>query len=122
MLPSHVTEGFWLVPFKLPSLLHPEIVLLLGRTLKAFKTLGMNIDFLLEPLEHLMSLAAKLRRHKEARLEKTNAEKEMRILEANLSNLKELTSRLDIEIQQLEPNAENYELMLMFQEVAKAPW
>uniref|UniRef100_A0A2C9UX33 TF-B3 domain-containing protein n=2 Tax=Manihot esculenta TaxID=3983 RepID=A0A2C9UX33_MANES len=90
------------------------------RTLKAFQTLGMNINFLLDRLDQLTSLAAKSRRHKEARIERVNAEEELRTLETKLLEIKETSSRLDIEIQQLEAKSENYELK--FREVAEAPW
>ncbi|CAL2279053.1 unnamed protein product [Prunus armeniaca] len=90
------------------------------QTLKAFQGLGMNIGFLLARLDQLVSLASKSKRFKEARLEKDQAEEEMRSLEAKLLEVKEAVSRLESEIETLNTSSENLELM--FQEVAKASW
>ncbi|XP_061952158.1 B3 domain-containing protein Os01g0234100-like isoform X2 [Populus nigra] len=90
------------------------------KTLKAFLGLGMKVDFLLARLEQLINLSAKSERHKKARLEKDNAENEMRILEAKISGVEETMNRLDVVVETLEVNAENLELR--FQELAKAPW
>lgn len=90
------------------------------KTLKAFLGLGMKVDFLLARLEQLINLSAKSERHKKARLEKDNAEDEMRILEAKISGVEETMNRLDVVVETLEVNAENLELR--FQELAKAPW
>lgn len=90
------------------------------QTLKAFQGLGMNIGFLLARLDQLVSLASKSKRFKEARLEKDQAEEEMRSLEAKLLEVKEAVSRLESEIETLNTSSENLELM--FQEVAKPSW
>ncbi|KAH0977591.1 hypothetical protein GBA52_027310 [Prunus armeniaca] len=90
------------------------------QTLKAFQGLGMNIGFLLARLDQLVSLASKSKRFKEARLEKDQAEEEMRSLEAKLLEVKEAVSRLESEIETLNTSSENLELT--FQEVAKASW
>ncbi|PQP94520.1 B3 domain-containing protein [Prunus yedoensis var. nudiflora] len=90
------------------------------QTLKAFQGLGMNIGFLLARLDQLVSLASKSKRFKEARLEKDQAEEEMRSLEAKLLEVKEAVNRLESEIETLNTSSEN--LGVMFQEVAKASW
>ncbi|VVA26688.1 PREDICTED: B3 [Prunus dulcis] len=90
------------------------------QTLKAFQGLGMNIGFLLARLDQLVSLASKSKRFKEARLEKDQAEEEMRCLEAKLLEVKEAVNRLESEIETLNTSSENPELV--FQEVAKSSW
>ncbi|ONH91550.1 hypothetical protein PRUPE_8G122800 [Prunus persica] len=90
------------------------------QTLKAFQGLGMNIGFLLARLDQLVSLASKSKRFKEARLEKDQAEEEMRCLEAKLFEVKEAVNRLESEIEMLNTSSENPELV--FQEVAKSSW
>ncbi|XP_021832666.1 B3 domain-containing protein Os01g0234100-like isoform X1 [Prunus avium] len=90
------------------------------QTLKAFQGLGMNIGFLLARLDQLVSLASKSKRFKEARLEKDQAEEEMRSLEAKLLEVKEAVNRLESEIETLNTSSEN--LGVMFQDVAKASW
>ncbi|PQQ04389.1 B3 domain-containing protein [Prunus yedoensis var. nudiflora] len=90
------------------------------QTLKAFQGLGMNIGFLLARLDQLVSLASKSKRFKEARLEKDQAEEEMRSLEAKLLEVKEAVNRLESEMETLNTSSEN--LGVMFQEVAKASW
>lgn len=90
------------------------------KTLKAFKLMGMNVGFLQARLDQLMNLASKSRRCEEARLERTNAEEEKRVLELKLSEVSGRINKLDSEIEALEVNSDG--LDVMFQELAKAPW
>lgn len=84
------------------------------KTLQASEMLGMNVSFLRERLEHLASLASKLRKCKEARLERDQEEEDMRTKLAKLLEVKEKTNRLDSEI--------SLKLESMFKEEADAPW
>ncbi|TQD79339.1 hypothetical protein C1H46_035113 [Malus baccata] len=76
---------------------------------------GLNINS--EFSKHLLT---KSKRFKEARLEKEQAEEEMRSLEAKLLVVKDAINMLDSEIESLNTSLEKLEHM--FQEVAKAPW
>ncbi|WCJ37802.1 B3 domain-containing protein Os01g0234100 [Euphorbia peplus] len=88
------------------------------KTLKAFKTLGMNVDFLIERLDQLINLAAKSRKYEQVKSARANAQEEMTHLEKKLLELKQVTARLDQQL--LEMNSEDYDLI--FEQVAKAAW
>ncbi|CAN6544279.1 unnamed protein product [Malus baccata var. baccata] len=76
------------------------------KTLKAFEGLGMNVGFLRTRLDQLVSLASRSKRFKEARLEKEQAEEEMRRLEAKLLVVKDAINMLDSEIESLNTKPE----------------
>uniref|UniRef100_A0A5B7B7S2 TF-B3 domain-containing protein n=1 Tax=Davidia involucrata TaxID=16924 RepID=A0A5B7B7S2_DAVIN len=92
------------------------------RTLKAFEGLGVSVGFLRGRLNRLVSLAfeSQGRLIESKRLERVQAEEEMRTLEAKLLEVKEVTMSLDSEIEALKVKGERLELM--FQEEASAPW
>ncbi|OWM83731.1 hypothetical protein CDL15_Pgr004161 [Punica granatum] len=93
-----------------------------GKTLKAFKDLGMDVGFLLARLDQLMNLAIKSKRIKEARRERAAAEQEMRILEAKVLEVEITINNLDAEISTLDKDENGFELDVMFHEVSCAPW
>lgn len=96
------------------------------KTLKAFELLGMNVGFLRSRLRKLVSIAFEsegagdTRMYIEAKAKKSQAEDEIRNIEARLAELKGACQRFVAEISSLKSTAESYELT--FQEVANAPW
>ncbi|KAM5549241.1 B3 domain-containing protein Os01g0234100 [Rosa sericea] len=84
------------------------------KTLQAGEMLGMNVSFLRERLEQLASLASKLKRCEEARLEREREEQEMRTRLAKLLEVKEKKDRLQSGI--------SVKLKSRFKEVIDAPW
>ncbi|KAA8536185.1 hypothetical protein F0562_028663 [Nyssa sinensis] len=91
------------------------------KTLKAFEALGLNVGFLCARLNRLVSLAFESQGLIESkRLERAQAEEELRSLEAKLLEVKAVTRNLDAEIEVLKVKGERLELM--FQEEASAPW
>ncbi|XP_057416683.1 B3 domain-containing protein Os01g0234100-like isoform X2 [Lotus japonicus] len=90
------------------------------KTLKAFEGMGMNVSFLITQLDHLMKLALKLKRHKEARLERLHANEKLKALEARVLEVKKTIRGLDEEIAMEDMNPERVETM--FQELVNAPW
>ncbi|KAK3195762.1 hypothetical protein Dsin_027072 [Dipteronia sinensis] len=96
------------------------------KTLKGFELLGMNVGFLRDRLQRLMTLSleseesTETKRLKEVCVEQAHAEEEMRILELKLLTLKETIGRLDFEVESLKVKAERHGLM--FWEEVNAPW
>ncbi|KAI9180329.1 hypothetical protein LWI28_003627 [Acer negundo] len=96
------------------------------KTLKGFELLGMNVGFLRDRLQRLMTLSleseesTETKRLKEVCVEQANAEEEMRILELKLLTLKETIGRLDFEVESLKVKAERHGLL--FWEEVNAPW
>ena len=94
--------------------------------MSGFELLGMDVGFLRNRMHRLLSLAfeskteVKLRRYKEAKLERAYAEEEARSLELELLEKKEEMHRLDAEIKALKVNARRHKLM--FEAAANAPW
>ncbi|OUZ99172.1 B3 DNA binding domain [Macleaya cordata] len=96
--------------------------------LRAFKQLGMNVDFLLSRLEQLVNMAFEseqavdLKRYREAMIGRARVEEEMRTLDKKLVELKDASKRFEKEIKSLnlKVNAEKYELK--FQAEVDAPW
>ncbi|KAL6218798.1 hypothetical protein ACLB2K_012007 [Fragaria x ananassa] len=80
----------------------------------------MNVRFLCTRLEKLASLTSESKRGKDARLEREQAEVEMRSLEAKLLEVKKTISRLNSKIET--PSASSEKVEDMLQELAKAPW
>ncbi|PSS26100.1 B3 domain-containing protein [Actinidia chinensis var. chinensis] len=90
-------------------------------TLKAFEKLGMNVKFLCARLDRLVSFAFDSERVLESkRVERVQAEEEIRTLEAKLLQVKELMKNLDEEIDGLK--GKNKMLEVKFCEEANAPW
>ncbi|XP_065875322.1 B3 domain-containing protein Os01g0234100-like [Euphorbia lathyris] len=90
------------------------------KTLKAFKTLGMNVDFVQERLDQLVNVAAKSRKYEEVKTARDIAEEEMKNLEKKVMELKEVSSRLDEQLTEMKRESEYYDIL--FEQVAKAPW
>ncbi|CAK9181251.1 unnamed protein product [Ilex paraguariensis] len=90
-------------------------------TLKAFEALGMAVGFLRTRLNRLFSLSHETGKVIESkRLERMQAEEEMKTLEAKLFNVKVGIQTLDSEIEALKVKGESRELM--FREEANSPW
>lgn len=87
-----------------------------GKTLKAFKDLGMDVGFLQARLDRLTDIAIKSKRMEDARRERAVAEEEIRVLEAKALEVKSKISKLDAEITILDKNEG------MFRELSAAPW
>ena len=98
----------------------PDSFVTWDKTLKAFEAMGMNVSFLLNRLDQLVTLSLKSKRYKEAKLEREHAEEDLKILEAKLMEVKQTINRLDEEIdtQRIYPER----LETMFHELANAPW
>ncbi|OVA10452.1 B3 DNA binding domain [Macleaya cordata] len=96
------------------------------KCLKAFKQLGMNVDFLLSRLEQLVNLvfeseeALDSKKYREAMIGKTRAEEEIKTLEMNLIELKDALKKFETDIKTLQVKAEMHELT--FQAEVDAPW
>ncbi|XP_057965292.1 B3 domain-containing protein Os01g0234100-like [Malania oleifera] len=96
------------------------------KTLKAFQELGMKVGFLQTRLDRLSHIAfksqeaAELKRYKEAKRNRVLAEEEMKILEARLLEVNEITKTLDSEIEALKMSPSRLEFK--FQEEVNAPW
>ncbi|CAK9150780.1 unnamed protein product [Ilex paraguariensis] len=91
------------------------------KTLKGFEALGMAVGFLRARLNRLVILSYETPMVIESkRLERMQAEEEMRTLEEKLSNMKGRIRTLHVEIESLKVPDERSELT--FQEEAGAPW
>ncbi|KAH7834652.1 hypothetical protein Vadar_018246 [Vaccinium darrowii] len=94
------------------------------KTLKAFVVLGMNVGFLRDRLNHLVSLSSELKevsnRYAEASIERDGVQSELKSLELNLLGMKQERRRLDDEMEDLKGKAQTYEFL--FQKEAIAPW
>ncbi|RZC45637.1 hypothetical protein C5167_038588 [Papaver somniferum] len=96
------------------------------KTLEAFEHLGMNVGFLLPRLDELVKLASEseqtvdLKRYREATIERTLAEEEMKTLEMKLVELKDASKMFEKDIKTLKVKAEKYESD--FEAEANAPW
>ncbi|XP_057419405.1 B3 domain-containing protein Os01g0234100-like isoform X2 [Lotus japonicus] len=89
------------------------------KTLKGLEIMGMNVRFLLTRLDKLMKLALKLKRYKDARLERLQAKEELEAIEEIASEVKKTIKKLDEEIA-MQESPEKVEAM--FEELANAPW
>ncbi|XP_022762331.1 B3 domain-containing protein Os01g0234100-like [Durio zibethinus] len=93
-------------------------------TLSGFEFMGMDVGFLRNRVQRLLTLAfeskTEERKYKEAKLEKAYAEREARSLELELLVKKKEMHRLDAEVQALKVNAKRHKLM--FEAAANAPW
>ncbi|KAI3844364.1 hypothetical protein MKX03_008698 [Papaver bracteatum] len=96
------------------------------KTLEAFEHLGMNVGFLLPRLDELVKLASEseqavdLKRYREAIIERTLAEEEMKTLEMKLVELKDASKMFEKDIKTLKVKAEKHESD--FEAEANAPW
>ncbi|KAH7833915.1 hypothetical protein Vadar_010993 [Vaccinium darrowii] len=94
------------------------------KTLEAFALLGMNVGFLRDRLNHLVTLSSELKevsnRYAEASIERDGVQREMKSLELKLLGMKQERRRLDDEMEDLKDKAQKKELL--FQTEAIAPW
>ncbi|XP_057419759.1 B3 domain-containing protein Os01g0234100-like isoform X2 [Lotus japonicus] len=90
-----------------------------NKILKGLEFLGMNVRFLRTRLDKLMKLALKLKRYKDARLERLQAKEELEAIEEIASEVKKTIKKLDEEIA-MQESPEKVEAM--FEELANAPW
>lgn len=83
-----------------------EDFLVLKKTLESFELLGMNVAFLLKRLNALLVLTTHTRsressewqqKYKELKLERGCAGKKMKVLELQLSNVKDVLHKVDAE-------------------------
>ncbi|CAO2142287.1 unnamed protein product [Urochloa humidicola] len=79
------------------------------KTLESFELLGMNVAFLLRRVNDLLSLTARSRessewqeRYKELKQQRVCAGKKMNVLELQLSNVKDVLQKADVEMEELE--------------------
>ncbi|KAI3922211.1 hypothetical protein MKX01_005900 [Papaver californicum] len=96
------------------------------KSLEAFEHLGMNVGFLLPRLDELVKLASEseqavdLKRYREAIIERTLAEEEMKTLEMKLVELKDASKLFEKDIKTLKVKAEKHGFN--FEAEANAPW
>uniref|UniRef100_K4A2E1 Uncharacterized protein n=1 Tax=Setaria italica TaxID=4555 RepID=K4A2E1_SETIT len=104
-----------------------EDFLVWKKTLESFELLGMNVAFLLKRVNAPLDLATQSReswewqeKHKKLNLERACAGKKMKVLELNLSNVKDVLQKVDAEMEELESSLKKSDVAL--QELASAPW
>ncbi|CAM0150409.1 unnamed protein product [Urochloa decumbens] len=97
------------------------------KTLESFELLGMNVAFLLKRVNDLLSLAARStessewqEKYKELKQQRVCAGKKMKVLELQLSNVKDVLQKADVEVEELESSLKISDKAL--QELASAPW
>ncbi|XP_059642917.1 B3 domain-containing protein Os01g0234100-like [Cornus florida] len=96
------------------------------KTLKSFELVGMDVGFLRARLRRLKTLAfesegaLKAKRYLEAKTQRVEAENRIRDLKAELVQLKEVSEKIDADIETLESEAESHELK--FQKAVDTPW
>ncbi|XP_031380952.1 B3 domain-containing protein Os01g0234100-like isoform X1 [Punica granatum] len=90
------------------------------KTLEGFEMLGMRVGFLRTRLGRLRELASEFQKYKNVETQREIAEQELRAIREELSQLKELRSRLDSEIEALKASVERHEHI--FQQEASAAW
>ncbi|KAF8675195.1 hypothetical protein HU200_047861 [Digitaria exilis] len=104
-----------------------EDFLVWKKTLESFELLGMNVAFLLKRVNALLGLTTRSRessewqqKYKELKLERACAGKKMKILELQLSSVKDVLLKVDAEMEELESSLMKSNKAL--QELASAPW
>lgn len=96
------------------------------KSLRSFELLGLNVGFLRSRLHQLQRLAfetegaLEIRRYSEVQNEQSSAKDEIQKLEAKLVELREISDKCDLEIENLRIKKQSYELK--FQEEVDAPW
>ncbi|CAN6372864.1 unnamed protein product [Urochloa humidicola] len=97
------------------------------KTLESFELLGMNVAFLLRRVNGLLSLTARSRessewqeKYKELKKQRVCAGKKMKVLELQLSNVKDVLQKADVEMEELESSLKRSDKSL--QELSSAPW
>ncbi|KAL6551715.1 hypothetical protein OROGR_007869 [Orobanche gracilis] len=96
------------------------------KSLRSFELLGLNVGFLRDRVRRLHSLACDsesavdVRRYFEARKERSRTKDEIWKLEAKLVELKELSAKCTLEVENLQVKAESYGVQ--FQEEVDAAW
>ena len=97
------------------------------KALESFELLGMNVAFLLKRVHDLLGLTTQSRessewqeKYKKLKLERACARKRMKVLELQLSNVKDVQKTVDAEMEELESTLKRSDEAL--RELASAPW
>ncbi|KAH7835488.1 hypothetical protein Vadar_026550 [Vaccinium darrowii] len=102
----------------------PYELALWDKTLEAFGLLGMNVGFLHDRVDRLVSLSSESKevsnKYAEASIERDGVQSEIKSLELKLLGLKQDRSRLDDEMEGLKEKEQKNEFL--FQKEAIAPW
>ncbi|KAK4749962.1 hypothetical protein SAY87_027411 [Trapa incisa] len=97
-----------------------EDYLVWDKTLEGFELLGMRVGFLRTHLGRLRYLTSEFEKCRNVETQKDTTEQEMRTISQELSELKELRSKLDSEIEALKASIERHDRV--FQQEASAAW